>query len=66
MLARLVKRSTEDFASEERAKEIEEFFSKHDAPGCDRSLQQVCESIRVNAAWLERDRVSMQAYLSKF
>ncbi|XP_046659626.1 LOW QUALITY PROTEIN: puromycin-sensitive aminopeptidase-like [Homalodisca vitripennis] len=65
LLGRLVKRTTENFASEQRAVEIEEFFASHDAPGCERSLQQTCESIRVNTAWLARDRESVQDFLSK-
>ncbi|XP_054285541.1 puromycin-sensitive aminopeptidase-like [Macrosteles quadrilineatus] len=64
-LSRLVKRTTENFASEEKAKEIEQFFADRHAPGCERSIQQTYESIRVNAAWLARDKVSMQEYLTK-
>ncbi|XP_063226837.1 puromycin-sensitive aminopeptidase isoform X2 [Bacillus rossius redtenbacheri] len=64
LLARLVKYSTENFASEERAREVEEFFEEHRSPGAERTVQQSCETIRLNAAWLERDRDTIRAYLS--
>lgn len=65
LLARLVKHTTENFASDEKAKEIEDFFATHESPGAERTVQQSCESVRLNAAWLSRDRESIQQYLSK-
>lgn len=66
LLPRLIKRTTENFACVSKAKEIEEFFSKNNAPGCERALQQSCESIRVNAAWLARDKEAVKAFLAKY
>lgn len=66
LLARLVKSTTENFASEESAKEIEEFFSLHHSPGTERSVQQALETVRLNAAWLARDLQSATAYLKPY
>jgi puromycin-sensitive aminopeptidase len=64
LLARLVKYTTENFASEEDAAQIEAFFRDHQSPGTERTLQQSCETIRLNAAWLQRDREAICEYLS--
>jgi hypothetical protein len=63
LLARLVKHTTENFASEEDAEEVEAFFRDHLSPGTERTVQQSCESIRLNAAWLRRDRETTREYL---
>nr|XP_018910146.1 PREDICTED: puromycin-sensitive aminopeptidase-like [Bemisia tabaci] len=65
LLIRLVNRSTENFASEEKAQDVESFFKENPWPGFERTIQQSVESIRLNAAWLKRDRDSIQEYLSK-
>jgi len=57
---------TEDFASEAAAKEVEEFFTASPAPGTERTVQQCVETIRLNAAWLERDRAKIAAMLSTY
>ena len=57
LLAQLVKSLTDDFCSEERAVEVEQFFREHPHPGAERSIQQSLETIRLNAAWLQRDRL---------
>lgn len=64
LLARLVKFTTENFASEERAKEVEDFFRDHPTPGTERTVQQSSESIRLNAAWLKRDGEAIYNYLA--
>ncbi|KAJ8884436.1 hypothetical protein PR048_016293 [Dryococelus australis] len=64
LLARLVKYSTENFANEACALEVEQFFKDHHSPGAERTVQQSCETIRLNAAWLERDRDAIKAYLT--
>ncbi|XP_013422080.1 puromycin-sensitive aminopeptidase-like [Lingula anatina] len=63
LLARLIMFSTEKFASEEKAKEIEAFFKEHPAPAAERTIQQSCENIRLNAAMLERDAENIRAFL---
>lgn len=65
LIARLVKCTTENFASEEMALEIDEFFKEHKSPGTERTVQQSMESIRRNAAWLKRDGEAIKQYLSQ-
>jgi len=64
--ARLVKFATEGFASEDMAKDIEAFFADHPAPSAERTLQQSLETIRLQAAWLERDQMLLKEHLQKF
>uniref|UniRef100_S4PRY9 Aminopeptidase n=1 Tax=Pararge aegeria TaxID=116150 RepID=S4PRY9_9NEOP len=66
LLARLVKSTTENFASEACAQDIEEFFRTHHSPGAERSVQQALETVRLNAAWLRRDLASATAYLQAY
>ncbi|XP_061715100.1 puromycin-sensitive aminopeptidase isoform X1 [Cydia pomonella] len=66
LLARLVKSTTENFASESAAQEIEEFFRTHHSPGTERSVQQALETVRLNAAWLRRDLASTTTYLQSY
>ncbi|XP_022902061.2 puromycin-sensitive aminopeptidase [Onthophagus taurus] len=65
LLARLVKFTTENFASEEMAVEVEQFFRDHKSPGTERTVQQAVETIRLNAAWLARDKDAITAYLNE-
>lgn len=65
LLARLVK-ITENFASTERANEIENFFKEKNTPGTERVVQQSVENIRLNAAWLARDGDSIKNYLKDY
>lgn len=64
LIARLVKFTTENFVTEECAKDVEEFFQTHPTPGTERTVQQSVESIRLNAAWLGRDKDSIKEYLA--
>lgn len=64
MLARLVKYLTENFASEEKAQEVEEFFKKNEFPSTERTVSQSVETIRLNAAWLQRDLPTITEYLN--
>ncbi|CAH0398786.1 unnamed protein product [Chilo suppressalis] len=66
LLSRLVKSTTENFASEAHAQEIEEFFRTHHSPGTERSVQQALETVRLNAAWLRRDLDSTAKYLAAY
>ncbi|KAL4707702.1 hypothetical protein ACJJTC_014883 [Scirpophaga incertulas] len=67
LLARLVKSTTENFASEASALEIEEFFRTHQSPGTERSVQQALETtVRLNAAWLRRDLAAATFYLQPY
>jgi len=63
LLSWLVKSLTENFASEEKAVEVEAFFKNNEFPGCERTVQQAVETIRLNTAWLNRDRDSLKEFL---
>ena len=58
-----VKSTLEDFASHEKAAEVEAYFASHKWPGTERSVQQAVESIRLNADWLSRDQAAIKGYL---
>lgn len=66
LLTRLVKHLTENFASEEKALEIENFFKTHDFPGTERTVQQSIETIKLNSAWLQRDLSKITEYLKNY
>lgn len=66
LLARLVKFTTENFASEELAAEVETFFENHKSPGTERTVQQAVETIRLNSAWLKRDENAIRTYLNSY
>jgi puromycin-sensitive aminopeptidase len=52
------------YHDEERAREIKRFFKIHPAPGCQRTISQVLEKIRSNAAWLKRDLKALEDFLA--
>ncbi|XP_019871557.2 puromycin-sensitive aminopeptidase isoform X1 [Aethina tumida] len=64
LLTRLVKYLTESFASEEKSREVEEFFKEHKSPGTERTVQQAIETIQLNTAWLKRDSEAIRKYLT--
>lgn len=66
LLTRLVKHLTENFASEEKAVEIESFFKAHEFPGAERTVQQSIETIRLNADWLDRDITKIREYFKDY
>ncbi|BET03125.1 Aminopeptidase [Nesidiocoris tenuis] len=66
LLSRLVKSSMENFASEEMASSIEEFFKNAECSSATRSIQQSVESIRLNASWLNRDKDQIKEFLANF
>ncbi len=49
----------------EDLKDAKKFFSKHAAPGAERTLLQAYERIESNAAWLKDDRKDIEGWLSK-
>lgn len=63
LLSWLVKSLTENFASEEKAIEIETFFKENKFAGTERTVQQAVETIRLNSEWLKRDAESIAAFL---
>lgn len=54
---------TENFATDEKADEIEAFFAKKNTDGLERTVQQSLEIIRNNSAWLRRDGDLIKRYL---
>lgn len=66
LLTRLVKFTTENFASEKMALEVENFFLENKSPGTDRTVQQGVETIRLNSAWLARDAEAIKSYLKSY
>lgn len=46
------------------AKDLEAFLRKHPAPGTERTVRQVLERIRSNAAWLKRDRAALARFFA--
>ncbi len=50
-------------ASQKWANDIAAFLKTHHAPGTERTVQQVLERIRSNAAWLQRDRDDIAEFL---
>jgi puromycin-sensitive aminopeptidase len=61
LISRLVQ-CTAYFASESKADEVEQFFTKNKAPGAERAVSQSVEKIRSNAAWLKRDQVAIEQW----
>ncbi|XP_046581725.1 puromycin-sensitive aminopeptidase-like isoform X2 [Haliotis rubra] len=53
LLTRLVKASTHNFATEEMAKEVEDFFQANPTPAAERTVQQSVENIRLNTRWMK-------------
>ncbi|XP_045101162.1 puromycin-sensitive aminopeptidase-like isoform X2 [Portunus trituberculatus] len=65
LVTRLIRYITENFASEEMAAEVENFFRDKQIPGTERTVQQSLETIRLNAAWLQRDQDAIKKYLAE-
>lgn len=42
---------------------VQSFFESHPAPSAERTVQQCCENILLNAAWLKRDADDIHHYL---
>ncbi|XP_069970729.1 puromycin-sensitive aminopeptidase isoform X1 [Penaeus vannamei] len=65
LVTRLIKYITENFATEDMASEVEAFFQERQIPGTERTVQQSLETIRLNAAWLQRDQDAIKKYLTE-
>lgn len=55
--------TTSGFVTEEKAKEVEQFFKDNPTPAAERIVKQNCEAIRLNAKWLERDSKAIEEWL---
>ncbi|XP_033221726.1 puromycin-sensitive aminopeptidase-like [Belonocnema kinseyi] len=60
----LVRIVTENFVTEEKALEIQQFFDNHPTNGVEKTVRQSVEYIRLKAAWLNRDKDSIKKYLT--
>ncbi|XP_067115221.1 puromycin-sensitive aminopeptidase isoform X1 [Osmerus mordax] len=63
LISRLIKLSVDGFAIDKIAAEVKSFFESHHAPAAERTVQQCCENILLNAAWLKRDADDIHQYL---
>lgn len=61
----LVKFVTEHFATEEKAREVEEFFENKSKAGIERAILQGVECIRLNSAWLNRDKEAIRNFFNE-
>ncbi|KAJ1919335.1 hypothetical protein H4219_002023 [Mycoemilia scoparia] len=59
----LVRLAASRFSSEEKAREVEEFFVGKDVSRFDRALSQCLESIRTSAGWVSRDAQDVKEWL---
>nr|CAB3264421.1 puromycin-sensitive aminopeptidase-like [Phallusia mammillata] len=65
LISRLVKQTTENFATDEMAKEVEEFFSKNPAEAAERTVQQSIEQIKQKSDWWKRDGQNISDWLKQ-
>ncbi len=65
LLGRVISSTTVNFHSEEKAKDVEEFFRSNPVPAAARTIRQSLERIRSNTLWLQRDRESIGKWLGK-
>jgi hypothetical protein len=65
ILSNIIKSACAQFASVEDAKRIEAFFAARDHRNVERAVQQSLERINSNAAWLERAKDEVSAWLKK-
>jgi puromycin-sensitive aminopeptidase len=52
------------FTTEEQRQDVERFFADHSAPAAERTLRQSLERVRLNVAWLERNREELDGWLA--
>ncbi|KAL6058582.1 Aminopeptidase [Balamuthia mandrillaris] len=65
LLGRIISGAIANFASEEKAQEVEAFFADKNLEGVERTLQQAVEKIRGRAAWLNRDASQLHQWLQQ-
>lgn len=62
----MVKHTTENFASEEMAKKIQDVFKKEEWPGTARTVEQSLETVLLNERWLNRDLDGIRQFLAAY
>jgi len=65
LIDRLIGYATKDFANEEKAKDVEEFFKAHPVPAAERTIKQSVETIVASSKWLNANRDSVAKWLSQ-
>ncbi|MBI5045951.1 MAG: M1 family metallopeptidase [Candidatus Niyogibacteria bacterium] len=65
-LSGIIRSTIEGFGSEEKAREVEEFFRVHPVPAASQAISQGLERIRARAAWIARDLPAITAWLEKW
>jgi len=66
LLNYLIKSITEKFLTLDKAAMVEKYFEEHPVPSAKRGLSQALETVRVNAAWHERDGEQLEAFFANF
>jgi puromycin-sensitive aminopeptidase len=62
-MGHFVKIASSSFNTDEKLKEVTEFFEKHPIQEAARAIQQSIEVIKMNSAWLKRDGQDIKSYL---
>eukprot|EP01127_Copromyxa_protea_P012138 TRINITY_DN3126_c0_g1_i1.p1 TRINITY_DN3126_c0_g1~~TRINITY_DN3126_c0_g1_i1.p1 ORF type:complete len:867 (-),score=252.09 TRINITY_DN3126_c0_g1_i1:54-2654(-) len=65
LLGRIISYATSGFSSEEKLKDVEEFFSTRKVAGTERTIAQSIESIKANSAALANNKESVTAWLKE-
>ncbi|VDO02035.1 unnamed protein product [Rodentolepis nana] len=65
LLSSVLKGAAKGFASMKRHDEIRDFLAVHELP-CQRAVQQILESVRINSDQLGRDEIALREYLEEF
>lgn len=65
VLDRFIRFTLGNYQLEAMADDVEEFFKDRDVKGFERSLAQVLDYIRINAAWYKRDNALVKEWLTK-
>ncbi len=56
---------TSGFSSGDRLYEVEQFFTDNPTPAAERTVRQCLEKIRLNMAWLDRNRTGLSEWLGR-
>ena len=52
---------TSRFTTHDRLEDVERFFADHPTPAADRTIRQSLERVRLNIAWLDRNRAELRS-----
>lgn len=66
LLGRVIESVCKPLASFEDEADVKAFFTAHPVPEATRTIDQVLESIRINARWRERDRANFASWLKRY